>query len=1785
MTTAYFSLASGNFFQDWSNAGLITADDNWTGVASIMGYRGDSLTASTGVNPQTVTAADDTGVVDVIANQTNPNTNSSGGVAEFDGIANRTIALQGSGTADAPYLQLYLNATGRENIVLTFNVRDLDGSTDNAVQPVAVQYRIGESGSWTDLPTAFVADGTTGPSLATATTAVSVTLPAGANNQAQLQIRIMTANAAGNDEWVGIDDIGVASDAQGAAPADVSIDDVTMTENDDGTQTFTFTVTRTNDNGDFTVDYTTADDTATAGSDYVLATNTLTFVAGSGILSQTISVTVNGDLDIENTEQFFVNLSNVVSTTGTANIADGQGIGTITNDDFSPTVSIGEVSVAEGDAGTTTLTFTVTRTDENTEFTLDFDTVVGGSATADDDYVSVAGGTVTFTNGGALTQTVTVTVNGDLTTEGDETVNVEISNIQNTVGSTTISDGAATGTILNDDTTKIYDIQGGGHLSAHDGLAVTTVGVVTAIDKDNNAYWLQDPDGDGDRNTSDGIYVFVGGALPSSIVVGNLVRVSGTVDEFQPGGAANLSLTEIVSVTETVLLQAGYGVPDAVIIGDLANGADVTPALNTLGSTTNAFDPTVDGVDFWESMEGMRVTLQDVHTTSPFKSSFGEVVVTMDVGDNNSLNSRGGLTISDNTPGTVNPADKSFDFNPERIQLDDEALGGSIGAITSTGQTVVGGDVTGIVSYGQGFYDVNVTQAVTFDASTLVKETTTIEENLDRLTIATFNVRNLAPLGFNGGDGVTTQTTLDNLSDAITTNLKSPDIVGLQEMQDFNGTSSTGGSDATLTMSQLITTIFNRTGIQYYGILSDPVDDTEGGAPGGNIQVAFLYLPDSVTPTAGNGLVETSVGSHIFKYPTANRIGAESDPDFASTRSSIPIEFVPAGYTETQGGSFYVINNHFSSKGGSAVLVGANLDSEYYAEPLNSDSVKRESQAIAVKAFIDGVLADGDAMNDRIIALGDFNDFQIFPVVQLIAGIIERTAAGSGVTPSTFVPGEQILKALIELLPAEERYSYSFDGNSQALDNIVASLNLLQGAVYDIVHINSEFATQLSDHDPGITSLLFVRSAAIATEGNDVFTAASYTAVFGATRGDLTGDDTVLALGGDDLIEGSLGADALNGGGGFDTVDYTGSNAAVTVNLTTNTASGGWAAGDSLISIETLIGSEYDDFLTGSATLNILNGGLGADTMAGGANNDTYYVDNAGDVVTDTSGVADIIYSSISYSLVDAANANLTGQVEHLTLTGSADIDGTGNAVNNMLRGNSGANTLDGGAGVDTLFGDAGIDHLIGGEGNDSLDGGTGADTLEGGNGYDTYTVDDAGDLITETLAGGFDTVKSTATTYILSDYLETLLLTGAFSQDGTGNAQVNTITGNNFNNVLLGMAGADTLNGNAGNDTLSGGDDNDKLYGGAAADDLVGGAGNDLLDGGTGDDDMAGGAANDTYYVDSASDTVIEVAGEGTLDKVFVSAAAFALSADADIETIQVVGAGGATITGSSIANKIFGDAGADTFNGLGGNDYLSGAGGLDTLNGGDGNDIMDGGAGDDVMAGGAGIDTYYVDSFSDSVTELADEGADTIRTTLDGYVLGDNLENLILAGTGNQDGEGNALNNTLTGTDDNNSLSGHDGNDRLLGNGGSDDLYGGLGIDTLLGGAGDDLLYGGAGNDKLTGGAGRDYFQATDTIGLTVSGPVETDTILDLEAGEVIGLNITELHFQASFDGTAGQAKLTYNPANGGSTLFQLDINGDNRVDYQLRINGDQTANTNMAINADDVNGGWYLFGGGPS
>jgi hypothetical protein len=333
----YFDLSSGNLLQDWSNIGLIGAPDDWSGVPSIVGYLGDGLVGTaTGVKPETVTG--DSPTPDVIANQTNPNTTISGGVAEFH-LANPTVALQGSGTAGAPYLALYLNAQGRQNVTLSFTARDIDGSADNAVQPIAVQYRIGDSGAWINLPAGAIADASTGPSLANAAQTVSVTLPAEANNQPQVQVRILTTNASGSDEWIGIDDIAVTSTAQTAVtPGVLSIADASLAEGAEGAADMVFTVTRTGGtDGEVSATYTIslegtarADDLGTAAR-----TGTVTFAAGQS--TATIRVPVAGDRVAEPNETFSVTLS---APAGGATLGDASATGTIVNDDLPPPANV-----------------------------------------------------------------------------------------------------------------------------------------------------------------------------------------------------------------------------------------------------------------------------------------------------------------------------------------------------------------------------------------------------------------------------------------------------------------------------------------------------------------------------------------------------------------------------------------------------------------------------------------------------------------------------------------------------------------------------------------------------------------------------------------------------------------------------------------------------------------------------------------------------------------------------------------------------------------------------------------------------------------------------------------------------------------------------------------------------------------------------------------------------------------------------------------------------------------------------------------------------------------------------------------------------------------------------------------------------------------------------------------------------------------------------------------------------------------------------------------------------
>jgi uncharacterized protein len=329
------------FAQNWSAVTLLNTNDDWSRIAGIEGYLGQNLTTAIGADPQLLSGTSTlAGDLDLIANQSNPGGLSSGGVAEFDGIADPVIALQGSSTADAPYLLLSLDTTGSSNLNIAYNLRDLDGSADDAIQPVALQYRIGNSGNFINLPAGFVADATSGPGLATRVTPVSVILPAETADRPLVQVRIITSNANGNDEWVGIDDLVVSA---GGPATFLTIDDVSRPEGSAGTSPFIFTVRLSAPAGidGVTFDIATVDGTAraagTSGADYASRRlNRQTIAAGASGYS--FEVLVNGDTVVEPNELFTVELTAVSG----AVVSDGQGQGTIENDDFS-TLSIHDI--------------------------------------------------------------------------------------------------------------------------------------------------------------------------------------------------------------------------------------------------------------------------------------------------------------------------------------------------------------------------------------------------------------------------------------------------------------------------------------------------------------------------------------------------------------------------------------------------------------------------------------------------------------------------------------------------------------------------------------------------------------------------------------------------------------------------------------------------------------------------------------------------------------------------------------------------------------------------------------------------------------------------------------------------------------------------------------------------------------------------------------------------------------------------------------------------------------------------------------------------------------------------------------------------------------------------------------------------------------------------------------------------------------------------------------------------------------------------------------------------
>ncbi|MDQ1159332.1 Ca2+-binding RTX toxin-like protein [Sphingomonas sp. SORGH_AS 950] len=620
--------------------------------------------------------------------------------------------------------------------------------------------------------------------------------------------------------------------------------------------------------------------------------------------------------------------------------------------------------------------------------------------------------------------------------------------------------------------------------------------------------------------------------------------------------------------------------------------------------------------------------------------------------------------------------------------------------------------------------------------------------------------------------------------------------------------------------------------------------------------------------------------------------------------------------------------------------------------------------------------------------------------------------------------------------------------------------------------------------------------------------------------------DELHGGGGDDTLTGSLGADVMDGGAGFDTADYHASSAAITVDLQAGTGAGGLAGGDTLISIEHVVGTDFNDMVKGSAADETLEGGAGDDMLSGGGGADTL----DGGAGFDTASYAD---SSAGITMAMDGSVGSGGDAQGDRLVSIEHV--IGSSFDDRITGTAGADTIDGGAGADELIGNDGDDILSGGSGDDRLLGGAGADTLTGGEGDDDLVGGEGADVLTG--GSGSDTADYATSAAAVRVNLATGLAHGGDAEGDTLSG-IENLTGSSGNDVLTGDGGANVLTGGAGDDLLTGG---------AGADTLVGGDGIDTADYAA---SSAGVAVDLTtgfaQYGDAEGDRlsgIENVIGTAFADRLRAAASGSSLTGGAGNDVL-IAGAGadrldgGAGIDTASFANSAAGvtvdlkagradggDATGDTLTSI---ESLIGSAHDDVLTGGDGGAVIDGGAGDDVVTGGAGADTLIGGSGDDLLVGGA--GADSLQggagfDTADYRASSAGVTVDLSAGTGRG---GDAESDRLSGIE------------AVLGSAYGDVLTGNAGANTLVGGAGDDVLIGGAGADDLQGGAGIDAADysassAAVTINLTTGvnsgGDAQGDVLDSIEriVGSTFNDTLTGSDAADTLQGGAGDDVLT--------------------------------------------------------
>lgn len=562
----------------------------------------------------------------------------------------------------------------------------------------------------------------------------------------------------------------------------------------------------------------------------------------------------------------------------------------------------------------------------------------------------------------------------------------------------------------------IHTIQGETHKSIYANVKVSNVtGIITSVSA--NSFYMQAPDGEQDENpnTSEAIQVY---KPAHGLAVKDGVSVTGTVEEF--GNSPSLTVTQINAATITKV-SSDNQLPTATLVG---TGGRIIPNLIDTDSFSK-FNPENDAIDFFESLESMLVEVKNPTITGPYANAV--TPITFDNGANNPVKTAvGGIVLQGNGLSAIDSS-----LNPQKLYV-----GGSkpAGAEIKTGDAF-NGNIVGVIQYVGDLYKLMPTQALpTIVRSANVQKVTNIVPNPDKLTIATFNVENFSA----------DQTAkAAKIASIIVTNMKQPDIIGLMEVQDNDGEKDTENTDADQSFKTLIDAIKAKGGPTYSYTDIAPERNKDGGAPGGNIRVGFLYQADRVTLAKGTkGDFKTAIKVDEVGGLTQNpgRILSADASTFASSRKPLVAEF------SFQGKRVVAIANHLNSKGGDGKPWGE-------IQPVvRSSEVQRAKQAEAVNSFVKELTTkDPEA---SVVVLGDFNDFQFSGTLNKIKG--------------------NELTNLVDTLPVSERYSYIYDGNSQTLDHILVDEANGTTAKIDVVHVNADFSTEqgrVSDHDPLLAQL------------------------------------------------------------------------------------------------------------------------------------------------------------------------------------------------------------------------------------------------------------------------------------------------------------------------------------------------------------------------------------------------------------------------------------------------------------------------------------------------------------------------------------------------------------------------------------------------------------------------------------------------------------------------------------------------------------------------------------------